>query len=95
MEYPQRNETDFVQILQNYGQFEMLTSFSRTEWNGAEGATLLREMRVYVRPRRLKAEEAHGPPLDKGVPAVQWNVHCTNHQRGVEISQTKNRKYPQ
>ncbi|MFD9625057.1 hypothetical protein [Peribacillus muralis] len=25
---------------------------------------LLREMRVYVRPRRLKAEEAHGPPAE-------------------------------
>ncbi|MFD9628003.1 hypothetical protein [Peribacillus muralis] len=29
-------------------------------------ATLLREMRVYLRHRRLKAEEAQGPPLDKG-----------------------------
>ncbi|MFD9624707.1 hypothetical protein [Peribacillus muralis] len=27
-------------------------------------------MRVFVRPRRPKAEEAHGPPLDKGVLAV-------------------------
>ncbi|MFD9626071.1 hypothetical protein [Peribacillus muralis] len=38
---------------------------SHTKWNGTEGATLLREMRVYVRPRRLKAEEAHGPPSEK------------------------------
>ncbi|MFD9625881.1 hypothetical protein [Peribacillus muralis] len=36
-----------------------------------KAARLLREMRVYVRHRRLKAEEAHGPPLDKRVPAVQ------------------------
>ncbi|MFD9625224.1 hypothetical protein [Peribacillus muralis] len=35
------------------------------EWNGTEGATLLREMRVNVRPRRLKAEEAHGPPAER------------------------------
>ncbi|MFD9626127.1 hypothetical protein [Peribacillus muralis] len=38
-----------------------------------KAARLLREMRVYVRPRRLKAEEAHGPPLDKRVPAVESN----------------------
>ncbi len=37
----------------------------KTEWNGTEGARLLREMRVYVRPRRLKAEEAHGPPAER------------------------------
>ncbi|MFD9624799.1 hypothetical protein [Peribacillus muralis] len=35
-----------------------------SEWIGTEGARLLREMRVYVRPRRLKAEEAHGPPAE-------------------------------
>ncbi len=34
------------------------------KWNGTEGARLLREMRVYVRPHRLKAEEAHGPPAE-------------------------------
>ncbi|MCK1994539.1 hypothetical protein GW626_21910 [Peribacillus muralis] len=34
---------------------------------------LLREMRVYLRPRRLKAEEAQGPPLDKQVPEL--DVH--------------------
>ncbi|MFD9628921.1 hypothetical protein [Peribacillus muralis] len=32
---------------------------------------LLRELRVYLKHRRLKAEETHGPPLDKGAPAVQ------------------------
>lgn len=47
-----------------------LTSF-HAKWNGTEGATLLREMRVYVRHRRLKAEEALGPPLDKAASAVQ------------------------
>ncbi|MFD9625930.1 hypothetical protein [Peribacillus muralis] len=30
-----------------------------------KAATLLREMRVFVRPRRLKAEEAHGPPAER------------------------------
>ncbi|MFD9625179.1 hypothetical protein, partial [Peribacillus muralis] len=40
-----------------------------------KATTLLREMRVYVRHHRLKAEEAHGPPLDKRAPAVQWSGH--------------------
>ncbi|MFD9625945.1 hypothetical protein [Peribacillus muralis] len=30
-----------------------------------KATTLLREMRVYVRPHRLKAEEAHGPPAER------------------------------
>ena len=34
------------------------------KWNGTEGARLLREMRVYLRLRRLKAEEAQGPPAE-------------------------------
>ncbi|MFD9625158.1 hypothetical protein [Peribacillus muralis] len=38
---------------------------NHAEWNETEGARLLREMRVYVRPRRLKAEEAHGPPAER------------------------------
>ncbi|AOH54111.1 hypothetical protein ABE28_007080 [Peribacillus muralis] len=36
-----------------------------TEWNETEGARLLQEMRVYLRPRRLKAEEAQGPPAER------------------------------
>ncbi|MFD9628445.1 hypothetical protein [Peribacillus muralis] len=55
--------------------------YGKTEWNETEGAArLLREMRVYVRHLRLKAEEAHGPPLDKRAPAVKRNVHSKNHQ---------------
>ncbi|MFD9628005.1 hypothetical protein [Peribacillus muralis] len=30
-----------------------------------KAATLLREMRVYLRHRRLKAEEAQGPPAER------------------------------
>ncbi|MFD9626131.1 hypothetical protein [Peribacillus muralis] len=30
-----------------------------------KAARFLREMRVYVRPRRLKAEEAHEPPAER------------------------------
>ncbi|MFD9626015.1 hypothetical protein [Peribacillus muralis] len=37
-------------------------------------------MRVYVRPRRLKAEEAHGPPLDKGVFTMKSNVLSSPHK---------------
>ncbi|MFD9625789.1 hypothetical protein [Peribacillus muralis] len=29
-----------------------------------KAARLLREMRVYLRPRRLKVEEAQGPPAE-------------------------------
>ncbi|MFD9627238.1 hypothetical protein [Peribacillus muralis] len=32
---------------------------------------LLREMRVYLRPRRLKAEEAQGPPAESE--CLQYN----------------------
>ncbi|MFD9624503.1 hypothetical protein, partial [Peribacillus muralis] len=35
------------------------------KWNETEGARLLREMRVYLRPRKLKAEEAQGPPAER------------------------------
>ncbi|MCK1991808.1 hypothetical protein GW626_15775 [Peribacillus muralis] len=43
--------------------------------SGAErkATRLLREMRVYVRRRRLKAEEAYGPPLDKEATALERN----------------------
>ncbi|PJN88881.1 hypothetical protein CVN76_18175 [Bacillus sp. mrc49] len=30
-----------------------------------KAATLLREIRVYMRPRRQKAEEAQGPPAER------------------------------
>ncbi|MFD9627665.1 hypothetical protein [Peribacillus muralis] len=30
-----------------------------------KATTLLREMRVYVRPRKLKTKEAHGPPAER------------------------------
>ncbi|MCK1993623.1 hypothetical protein GW626_09895 [Peribacillus muralis] len=42
----------------------------KTEWIGTEGATLLREMRVILRHRRLKAEEAQGPPAERE--RLQW-----------------------
>ncbi|MFD9627067.1 hypothetical protein [Peribacillus muralis] len=64
------NETADVHSLHICEQTEF-NSRLHAGWNGTEDATLLRELRVYLRPRRLKAEEAQGPPLDKGVPAVQ------------------------
>ncbi|MFD9627327.1 hypothetical protein [Peribacillus muralis] len=48
----------------NYGQSEFHFRFY-TQWNETEGARLLREMRVYLGPRRLKAEEAQGPPAER------------------------------
>ncbi len=48
------------------------TNLVFTEWN-EKAATLLREMRVYGRHRRMKAEEAHGPPLESYAPAVHMN----------------------
>ncbi|MFD9627749.1 hypothetical protein [Peribacillus muralis] len=46
-----------------------------TEWNETEGATLLREMRVYVRPRRRSGEETQEPP------AVQRNDRSADSQK--------------
>ncbi|MFD9625849.1 hypothetical protein [Peribacillus muralis] len=49
-------------------------------------------MRVNVRPHRLKAEEAHGPPLDKRVPVVKRKVHVqslnndVNRDSNIKIS---------
>ncbi|MFD9627248.1 hypothetical protein [Peribacillus muralis] len=44
----------------------------QAKWNATQGARLLRELRVYVRPRRLKAEKAHGPPAESE--QLQWNA---------------------
>ncbi|WP_157805781.1 hypothetical protein [Bacillus sp. mrc49] len=41
------------------------TFMFKQKWNGTEGARLLREMRVYLRLRRLNAEEAQGPPAER------------------------------
>ncbi len=41
-------------------------------------------MRVYLRPRRLKAKEAHGPPLDKQVPEVQRNGQCIKSKKTAD-----------
>ncbi|MFD9627750.1 hypothetical protein [Peribacillus muralis] len=53
-----------VQIHKSYRQLEFHLHI-HTEWNETEGATLLREMRVYLRPRRRSAEEAQGPPAER------------------------------
>ncbi|MFD9624953.1 hypothetical protein [Peribacillus muralis] len=43
-----------------------------------QGATLLREVGVYVRHRRRNAEEAHGSPLERSVLAVIRNGRRPN-----------------
>ncbi|MFD9628412.1 hypothetical protein [Peribacillus muralis] len=50
-----------MHILQNWGQSEFNFRF-HAKWNGAGVRDSCLEMRVYLRPRRLKAEEAQGPP---------------------------------
>ncbi|MFD9625772.1 hypothetical protein [Peribacillus muralis] len=42
----------------------------QAKWNGTEGATLLRDMRVYLRPRR-RSREGSMTARGKQVPAVQ------------------------
>ncbi|MFD9625541.1 hypothetical protein [Peribacillus muralis] len=42
---------------------------------------LLRDMRVYVRPRRLKAEEAHGPPAESECLQCNETVNVHNVQQ--------------
>ncbi|MFD9625848.1 hypothetical protein [Peribacillus muralis] len=61
--------TDQVKLFQISGLWNSNLVFYK-EWNGTEGARLLREMRVYVRPHRLKAEEAQGPPAERE--RLQW-----------------------
>ncbi|MFD9627127.1 hypothetical protein [Peribacillus muralis] len=65
-----RNGTSKVLAFQKYVH-RSLTSFFHTKLIGAGVRHSCLEMRVYLRLRRPKAEEAQGPPLDKGVPAVQ------------------------
>ncbi|WP_340371545.1 hypothetical protein [Peribacillus sp. FSL E2-0218] len=55
-----RTKYKFSKIVSNQDSIFMVTQ----KWNGTEGARLLREMRVYLRLRRLKAEEAQGPPAE-------------------------------
>ncbi|WP_340371546.1 hypothetical protein [Peribacillus sp. FSL E2-0218] len=56
-----RTKYKFSKIVSNQDSIFMVTQ----KWNGTEGARLLREMRVYLRLRRLKAKEAQGPPAER------------------------------
>ncbi|MFD9626439.1 hypothetical protein [Peribacillus muralis] len=52
-----------------------------------KAARLLREMRVYVRPRRLKAEEAHGPPAERE--RLQWKATVYVHSLKKTVDNTR------
>jgi hypothetical protein len=49
---------------------------SCTEWIGAEGTLLLREIEEKSRPHRAKPEEARLPPRGKKVPGAKRNGPC-------------------